>query len=327
MSGPPANVAAVRVAVRRALTGAAAPDAGDLVLVACSGGADSLALLAATTFEAPRAGLRAGAVVVDHGWTPGSTEHATAVGECARSLGADPVEVIPVTCGRSEDDARRARYDALDAAATRLGAARVLLGHTLDDQAETVLLGLARGSGGRSLAGMPAARGRYLRPLLGLRRHTARAAVSESGLEPWDDPANVDPAFARTRVRYDVLPVLEKALGPGVVGALGRTADLLAADADALDLWAEQSDPGDVDIGVAELRALPPAIRRRILRAMALRVGAPPSALTAGHVMALDALVTDWHGQGPVALPGSLCGVRSCGRLTVVPAAVADPLT
>lgn len=327
MPGPPASVAAVRVAVRRALTGPGAAEAGDLVLVACSGGADSLALLAATTFEAPRAGFRAGAVVVDHGWTPDSAERAAAVGECARSLGADPVDVVAVTCERSEDDARRARYDALDATATRVGATRVLLGHTLDDQAETVLLGLARGSGGRSLAGMPAVRGHYMRPLLGLRRVTLRAAVDESGLQPWDDPANDDPAFARTRVRHDVLPVLEKALGPGVVEALGRTADLLAADADALDLWAEQSDPGNADVAVDDLARLPDAVRRRVLRAMALRAGSPASAMTAGHVMALDSLVTDWHGQGPVALPGSLCGVRSCGRLTVVRAAVADPLT
>jgi tRNA(Ile)-lysidine synthase len=325
-------VAAVRVAVRRALTGpaaleAGALEAGDLVLVACSGGADSLALLAATTFEAPRAGFRAGAVVVDHGWTADSAERAAAVGECARALGADPVDVIAVSCDRSEADARRARYDALEATAARVGASRVLLGHTLDDQAETVLLGLARGSGGRSLAGMPASRGHYMRPLLGLRRVTLRAAVDESGLTPWDDPANNDPAFARTRVRHDVLPVLEEALGPGVVEALGRTAALLTADADALDLWAEQSDPGNADASVDDLASLPPAVRGRVLRTMALRAGASASAMTAGHVMALDSLVTGWHGQGPVALPGSLCGVRSCGRLTIVPAAVAEPLT
>jgi tRNA(Ile)-lysidine synthase len=317
MAGPPAPVAAVRVAVRRMLAGSDAPEAGDLVLVALSGGADSLALLTAAAFEAPRCGYRVGAVIVDHGWTPDSADRTAAVAAVARALGADPVDVVAVQCDRTEDDARRARYAALDAAADRLGATRVLLGHSLDDQAETVLMGLARGSGARSLAGMRARRGRYLRPFLDLRRDTLRAAVIAAGLEPWDDPANGDPAFARSRVRHDVLPLLDAALGPGVVEALGRTADLLAADAEALDQWSAEVDPGGLEVTVEQLSQLPAAVRRRVLRTIALRAGAPPSALTSGHIVAIDALVTDWHGQGAVALPGSLCAVRACGRLTV----------
>jgi tRNA(Ile)-lysidine synthase len=317
MAGPPAPIAAVRVAVRRALTSADAPEPGDLLLVACSGGADSLALLAATTFEAPRCGFRAGAAIVDHGWSPDSAARADAVATIARGLDADPVEVLTVRCERTEDDARRARYAALDATAEHLGATRVLLGHSLDDQAETVLLGLARGSGARSLAGMPSRRGRYLRPLLDLRRDTLRAAVTAAGLEPWDDPANVDPAFARSRVRHDLLPLLDAALGPGIVEALGRTADLLSADADALDQWATEADPGDVDVAVDQLAQLPTAVRRRVLRTMALRAGVPPGALGFSHLVAIAALVTDWHGQGAVSLPGLVCAVRSYGRLTI----------
>jgi tRNA(Ile)-lysidine synthase len=314
MSGPPAAVAAVRVAVRRNLDDIAA---GDLVLVACSGGADSLALLAATAFEAPRAGLRAGAVTVDHCWTSDSAERAANVAAIAQQLGADPAAVVPAPAERSEDAARRARYAALDAAADRFVASAILLAHSLDDQAETVLLGLARGSGARSLSGMPTRRGKYRRPLLGIRRDVLRAAAQAEGLTPWEDPANADRAFLRTRIRHDVLPMLETALGPGVAEALARTATLLRSDADALDQWAAEADPGSADVAVDVLAVLPIAVRSRIVRAMALRAGAPATSLGAAHVDAIEQLVSDWHGQGPVALPGGVHAVRRCGRLVV----------
>jgi tRNA(Ile)-lysidine synthase len=304
--------------VRRDLASGLA--SGDLVLVACSGGADSLALLAATAFVAPRAGIGVGVLTVDHGWTADSAERAEAVMAIAQRLGAEPAEVLHVPSPRSEDAARTARYAALDAAARRLHAAAVLLAHSLDDQAETVLLGLARGSGARSLAGMPARRGHYRRPLLAVRRETLRAATAAEGLVAWDDPANEDPAFARARVRHDLLPRLVDTLGPGVVEALGRTAALLAADAEALDTWAARVDPGAADIAVDDLLALPLAVRSRVVRAMALRAGSPAGALGAAHVIAVESLLSDWHGQGPVGLPGGVVAVRSCGRLTVQPA-------
>ena len=147
--GPHPAVAEVRRAVRTAL-------AGVEMLVACSGGADSLALAAATIFEARRANLSAGLVTVDHALSPGSLEQARAVASIGFELGYDPAEVVRVvvgTAGGPEAAARAARYAALDAAGEAFGAA-VLLGHTLDDQAETVLLGLGRGSGPRSVAGM-----------------------------------------------------------------------------------------------------------------------------------------------------------------------------
>jgi tRNA(Ile)-lysidine synthase len=309
-------VAATRVAVRAALTEAAV-DAGDLVLVAVSGGADSLALASATAVEAAHCGLRSGAVTVDHGLQPGSAERARQVARCCTELGLDPVEIATVTVGGDggpEAAARTARYAAIDQVATRRGATIVLLGHTLDDQAETVLLGLARGSGARSLAGMPARRGRLLRPLLGVRRDTTAAACLALGLTPWDDPHNSDPAFARARARATALPALEAALGPGVADALARSASLLRDDADALDGWAERESDGPLD--VERLAALPAAVRTRVLRRAAIAAGAIGGELTVGQVRDIERLVTSWRGQGPVSLPGGLVAVRSCDRLS-----------
>ncbi|WP_432491743.1 tRNA lysidine(34) synthetase TilS [Kineococcus gypseus] len=327
MGGPPAPVAAVRVAVRadlRALRSAGAAP-GALVLAACSGGADSLALAAALAFEAPRAGLRAGAVGVDHGLHPGSAAVARAAATACAGLGLDPVLTSRVDVGRSggpEAAAREARYAALRAAADASGAVAVLLGHTLDDQAETVLLGLARGSGTRSLAGMPAVRGPFRRPLLGLPRATVRAACAAQGLRPWEDPANADRRLARARVRHEALPALEAALGPGVAAALARSARALREDADALDELAAQRDPFRAGAApLPELLAAPAALRRRWLRRAALAAGSPAGALSAAHVDALEALVLRWRGQGPVHLPGGARGHRACGRLVLTPAA------
>jgi tRNA(Ile)-lysidine synthase len=327
--GPSAAVAAVRCAVRDVLLqlNEPAPDGlGRLVIVACSGGADSLALAAAAAFEGPRLGLRIGGVTVDHGLQKGSAARAAAVADLLADLGLAPVEAVTVDvsgAGGPEAAARAARYGALDAVADRTSAAAVLLGHTLDDQAETVLLGLARGSGTRSLAGMAATSGRdgrYRRPLLSVGRAITTAACADLGLPVWDDPHNVDPAFARVRVRADVLPVLESALGPGVADALARTAGLARDDADALDQWSATTYAAlvsdDPDLPVDDLVTLPAAVRRRVLRLAAIEAGSPAGALGAVHLAALDALVTDWHGQGPVSLPGDRVAVRRYGRLS-----------
>ena len=314
MSGPGAAVAEIRVRVRRALSDLSA---GDTVLVACSGGADSLALAAAAAFVGSRAGLRVGAVVVDHRLQADSAVVAERAAEQCRGLGLAPVEVAPVEVGRAggpEGAARAARRAALVAAAQRHNAVAVLVGHTLDDQAESVLLGLARGSGARSLAGMRTVDGLWRRPLLGVRRAVTRQACDEQGLHAWDDPHNSSADFARVRVRQRALPVLEDELGPGVAEALARTAGLLDADADLLDELAAKAMTVDCE----ELAGLHPALRGRVLRALAVEAGVPAGALTARHVLALEALVCDWHGQGPVALPGGRSGVRSCGTLSVV---------
>ncbi|MBB6174995.1 tRNA(Ile)-lysidine synthase [Nocardiopsis mwathae] len=323
---PPPAVATARRAVWRALAAPGGPQAGDLVLVACSGGADSLALAGAAAFVAPRSGLRIGGITVDHGLQDGSAERATAVAGTLRGLGLDPVEQVRVDVGSAggpEGAARTARYAALDAAAERHGAAAVLLGHTRDDQAETVLLGLARGSGARSLSGMAPRIGRYLRPFLGLDRAAVRSACALMGLAAWDDPHNTDPAYARSRVRAAALPVLEDVLGPGIAKALARTADLLRDDAEALDAWAGRVETevrgpeGGLDVGALE--ALPRAVRTRLLRRAALAAGCPAGALTAGHVAELDRLVTHWRGQAHVDLPGGMRGHRTGGMIAVTP--------
>lgn len=338
--GPDPAVAAVRLAVRRSLT---ALPTGSLVLAACSGGPDSLALAAALAFEAPRHGYLAGAVTVDHGLQPGSAEQSARVTAVLRDLGLDPVHRIKVqVAGRSaaagyagpEAAARQARYAALEATAVECGATAVLLGHTMDDQAETVLLGLARGSGARSLAGMSETSGRYRRPLLGLRREQTRAACAALRLAPWEDPQNSDPAFARTRVRHEVLPLMEKLLGPGIAQALARTAGRLRADADALDELAEQagsalmsgwpadgqaageaSGGAERSLEVAALAALPAAVRTRVLRRAAIAAGSPAGSLGSVHVGQMDALVTAWHGQQAADLPGGVQCRRRYDRL------------
>ena len=289
-----------------------------LVLVACSGGADSLALAAGVAFEAPRVGLRAGAVLVDHGLQQGSSTVARRAADQCRDLGLDPVVVEQVTVAAvgegPEAAARQARYAALDAVANRLGAVAVLLAHTRDDQAEQVLLGLARGSGARSLAGMPSARGRYLRPLLGVSRAETEATRTAYRLEPWRDPHNADPRFARVRARA-ALRDLEVDLGPGLAQALARSAELLRDDADLLDSLAAEAlsrlDPESV--AVSDLAAVPPALRRRVWLLLAAQAGC--GALTKTHVAALDALVMAWRGQGPINLPGGVIARRQDGRI------------
>jgi tRNA(Ile)-lysidine synthase len=306
-------VAEVRAAIRTALREL---PGGATVLAAVSGGADSMALAAALAAEAPRAGQHAGAVTVDHGLQPGSADRAQAVAARCRDLGLDPVAVEAVVVGLSggpEAAARDARYAALDAVAARTDASAVALGHTLDDQAETVLLGLARGSGARSLAGMPARRGNLIRPLLAVRRETTAKACAALGITPWSDPHNENPAYTRARVRATALPALIEALGPGVPEALARSASMLRGDADALDAWAAAvTDPLDVRV----LKTLPVAVRTRVVRRAAIAAGAPAGSLSAAHVGDIDALVVNWRGQGPVSLPGGLVAHRAYDRLS-----------
>ncbi|UNZ17980.1 tRNA lysidine(34) synthetase TilS [Streptomyces sp. 891-h] len=335
-----------------------------LVLVACSGGADSMALASALAFEAPRLGVRAGGVTVDHGLQPGSAERAQDVADRLAGLGLDPVESVAIQVGRTntgpEAAAREARYAALDAIADRHGAAAVLLGHTRDDQAETVLLGLARGSGTRSLSGMAAVSGpggRYRRPFLTIDRQTTRKACMVQSLPVWDDPHNADPAYTRSRVRHEALPALEKALGKGVIEALARTAQLSRDDADALDAWTDDAEravvrtPGKaapdeaqvpdqadgsaqpgrtgtrpdgapgaaatVELDVVRLYALPPAVRRRVLRRAAIEAGSPAGSLFARHIEEMDRLITAWRGQRALNLPGRVEVARQGGRLVI----------
>jgi len=327
MPRPPRS--AVRSAVREALGDLAA---GDRVVVALSGGPDSLALTAAACRVAAERGLLCDAVVVDHGLQAGSDLVAQRAAAQARTLGCHHVEVVAVQVPRGpgsggpEAAARAARYRALEqAAAGPPAAAAVLLGHTRDDQAETVLLALARGSGTRSLAGMPARAGRYRRPLLDLPRAVVAAAAhaaaaADPTLAPWTDPHNDDPGFTRVRVRAQVLPPLVAALGPAVAGALARTARLARADADALDAWAEalwqQRHPG-AGLQVAELVDLPEAVASRLVRLQLLDAGCSAGDLTHDHVARVLGLATGPAGRAEVALPGARRARREGGRVVV----------
>lgn len=321
-------VATVRTAVRRQLVVEPLARPPALLLVACSGGADSLALAVAAGFVAPRLGLRCGLVTVDHGLQEGSAGRAAGLASWAGASGFDPVLAVAVDVtrygGGPEAAARGARYQALAEAATGVGAAAVLLGHTREDQAETVLLALARGAGPRGMAGMPARRVMhgvpFLRPLLDVARADTRACCAALGLETWEDPHNVDPGYTRARLRT-AMPVLVEALGPAVVANLARTAELLAADGEVLDAAAGQAGQaardGGAGLSARVLAGLPVALRRRVLHRWALDLGVSGSALSYRHVTALEALVTDWHGQGPVALPGGILARRCAGRLVV----------
>ena len=320
MSGPHPATAAIRLAVRGAL---AECSPGDLVLVACSGGADSLALAAAAAFEAPKLAVRVGAVVVDHGLQAGSTQVADRAAAQLKDLGMEPVDVVRVEVPTSPDGveaaARTARHAALEVGATRHGARLVLLGHTRDDQAEQVLLGLTRGAGARSLAGMPRARGRFRRPLLGVAREQTRASCEAEGLRWWDDPMNEDPTFTRVRARR-ALADLERDLGPGVAAALARTADQLREDADHLDELADQAVAalGKGPWEATALAALPRPVRTRVWRRLAVAAGAPAGQVSTRHTDACDRLLTHWRGQGPVSLPGPLVALRSGGRVSIL---------
>ena len=291
---------------------------GSRVEVALSGGADSLALAACLSFVAPQAGWMPGAVVVDHGLQAGSADVAARAAEQATALGLD-AEVVAVevgTNGGPEGAARDARYAVLRARPVDA----VLLGHTLDDQAETVLLGLGRGSGPRSLAGMAAVDGLVRRPFLGLRRADTERICTASGLTWWTDPHNADRGFRRNRLRHEVLPLLEDVLDGGVAEALARTSDQLRADTALLDgLAAEVADPNDIPM----LAALAPALRSRVLRRAALEAGADGSELAAVHLGELDRLVTDWRGQERVELPGRVSASRAGDALQFTPTPVA----
>ena len=314
MPSLPISVAEVRRAVRSSLL----PDG--LHLVALSGGPDSLALLAAAVFEAPG---RVGAVIVDHQLQAGSDAVTARAAQQADALGSVLTRVVPVTVpddpSGPEAAARVARYAAIDAVAAEAGAVAVLLGHTLDDQAETVLLGLARGSGSGSLKGMPPIAGRYRRPLLGIRRAVTVQACADAALTPWADPHNADPAYTRVRVRSNVLPVLERELGPGVAEALARTAEQLREDEEAfatmIDEVAEELAEfvdGGIAVPVAALAANPAALRQRIIRfVVRSEFGV---ALSRTHTLEVARLVTDWAGQGAIDLPG-VTATRVGGRI------------
>lgn len=329
MSTPLDPVAQVRAAVRAALADVDVPP-----LIAVSGGADSVALASAAGHRSVSGELPVYAAVVDHGLQPGSAEQAARTSALLTELGLRS-RVCPVRVdgpGGMEAAARRARYQALREARPT-DQSPVLLGHTLDDQAETVLLGLGRGSGARSIAGMRRWDPPWLRPLLGVRRTTTRAACAQLGLPVWDDPHNSSPRFTRVRLRQEALPLLEDILAGGVAEALARTAAQLREDSEALDEVAEglltaagragtggaagHTGAGAAELDAATLGTQPAAVRRRALRGWLAAAGVRD--LTDAQLRRIDALVAVWRGQGAVAVSGGVEVARRDGRLVVDP--------
>lgn len=298
-----------------------------LVLVAVSGGADSLALAHAAHQVAGDRQL--GAILVDHALQPHSAEVIAAAAARCRDLGLAPVTIATIAVtdrrGGLEAGARRARYAAIDDVAHAGGAVAVLLGHTRDDQAETVLLGLLRGSGARTMSGMRAVDGIWRRPLLDIPRAATRAYCRAHGLAFHDDPMNADEHHVRVRLRRRVLPALRAHVGEGIVRGMARSAQLLREDDEALTLWALDArravtDPEDGSLKVQALCDLPRAVRSRILRTALIGAGCPAGALSRAHLDSVDDLLTAWHGQGPPALPGGVIVRRRSGRLLIIPA-------
>ncbi|MDE0573667.1 tRNA lysidine(34) synthetase TilS [Demequina sp. B12] len=322
MTGPHPSVAAIRNAVRESLD---VCDIGTRIWVACSGGPDSLALAAAAGFAGRKDGYLTGAIIVDHGLQPDSAQVAERAAAQVRRAGVHTVFIERVTVGREgglESAARNARYQALNDRIDAEGGLnpQLLTGHTMDDQAETVLLALARGSGARALAGIPARRGRIVRPFLSLRRKDTIAACQALGLDPWHDPTNVaTDGPRRSALRTKVMPALVDVLGPGVVSGLARSAALLQADADELDRQTRSAlgagSTGPDEWTCDSLAALPDAIRSRMIKMMVEGRGVGP--LTAAHVGAIDQLVIGYRGQGAVSLPGGFEARREYGRLVI----------
>lgn len=307
-------MADVRRAAREWVGSLEATPGRTLVLVGLSGGGDSLAAAWALSLEAGALGVDLGAVIVDHGLQRDSPAVAARAASIATDWGLSPVMVKAVDITQKsnlEDAARIARYRAFTEALRETGATAIVLAHTLDDQAETVLLGLTRGSGPSALKGMPAQDGAFHRPFLSLPRSTLRQALLDAGLEWWEDPHNSDEKFTRVRVRNVVLPVLEKELGPGVSEALARTAELFRADSSALDdlasPWFEdhsqESGDGSWSLEVADLEGLSEALQSRVLRMLVMRAGG--NSPSYAHTKAMMALVQRWSGQSAIDVSGA----------------------
>ena len=305
----------IRKAVKPWLSDSAQP-----VLFGCSGGADSMALAVALFMESSN--TKVIPIVIDHGLQEGSAQITSQTIERLKQIGFTQVESaraqVTMTDGL-EASARRARYQLFNQFIETYQPKYFLLAHTLNDQAENVLLGLARGSGARSLSGMAVKNNVFVRPLLKISRELTTAACSEARIEIWSDPHNEDLRFTRVRVRKNLLPIIEDNLGPGITEALVRSADLLRDDADALDGFAaeyfNQADPFNLD--VKELERLPKAITTRVLRLAIYKAGAPSGSLSAEHIAAAQALISDWHGQKEVSLPGNVKLLRNSGRITL----------
>jgi len=293
------------------------------ICIGVSGGADSMALAIAAKLESNNFEIDLITVIVDHGLQENSTEVAELTRKKLESIGYSDIfigrAIVQLTDGL-ESSARRARYKVFEQAMETFSSTKFLLGHTKNDQAEGVLLGLARGSGTKSLSGMQFVNGAFIRPFLNIGRELTQAACREAGIEVWNDPHNFNNEFARVRVREKILPLLEENIGPGIIDALARSAKILREDASALDDWAAEVfsaiNPSDIDIST--LAPLPVAVRSRVLRKAIYAAGAPAGSISAAHLEPIEAFVSDWRGQGHTSLPGGVKVCRISGRLSLL---------
>ena len=302
-------------------------DAGDYVLVGCSGGADSLALVWTTLVVGKRLELKIGAIIVDHQLIPESNDVALNAKKQCEELGIQEVIIKKVNVEHNHEGleaaARIARYEAFENVLHETNAQAILLAHTQDDQAETVLMRLTRGSGAKSLSGMAQVSGKYLRPFLHLRKKLVHDSLDLIGLKAWQDPANTDHQFLRVKVRHELMPKIVEVLGESAISSLDKTSQLLRLDNQALEELAQQFFKSQKDVKtngleISELEKLPEAIRTRVLRIFAIASGVHPGPFSFEHIEAIDALVKNWHGQGNVDLPGFIQATRVNGSLRFV---------
>ena len=302
-------------------------DAGDYVLVGCSGGADSLALAWTTLVVGKRLELKTGVIIVDHQLFPESNSVALNAKKQCEDLGIEEVIIKKVNVEQTHEGleaaARIARYEAFENVLQETNAQVILLAHTQDDQAETVLMRLTRGSGAKSLSGMAQVSGKYLRPFLHLRKKLVHDSLALIGLKAWQDPANNDHQFLRVKVRHELMPKIVEVLGESAISSLDKTSQLLRLDNQALEDLAQQFFESQKDVKtngleISELEKLPEAIRTRVLRICAIASGVHPGPFSFEHIEAIDALVKNWHGQGNVDLPGFIQATRVDGSLRFV---------
>jgi len=302
-------------------------DAGDFVLVGCSGGADSLALAWTTLVVGKRLELKTGVIIVDHQLIPESNSVALNAKKQCEELGIQEVIIKKVNVEHNHEGleaaARIARYEAFENVLHETNAQAILLAHTQDDQAETVLMRLTRGSGAKSLSGMAQVSGKYLRPFLHLRKKLVHDSLDLIGLKAWQDPANTDHQFLRVKVRHELMPKIVEVLGESAISSLDKTSQLLRLDNQALEELAQQFFKSQKDVKtngleISELEKLPEAIRTRVLRIFAIASGVHPGPFSFEHIEAIDALVKNWHGQGNVDLPGFIQATRVDGSLRFV---------
>jgi len=302
-------------------------DAGDYVLVGCSGGADSLALAWTTLVVGKRLELKTGVIIVDHQLFPESNSVALNAKKQCEDLGIEEVIIKKVNVEQNHEGleaaARISRYEAFENVLQETNAQVILLAHTQDDQAETVLMRLTRGSGAKSLSGMAQVSGKYLRPFLHLRKKLVHDSLDLIGLKAWQDPANTDHQFLRVKVRHELMPKIVEVLGESAISSLDKTSQLLRLDNQALEdlaqqFFGSQKDVKTKGLEISELEKLPEAIRTRVLRICAIASGVHPGPFSFEHIEAIDALVKNWHGQGNVDLPGFIQATRVNGSLRFV---------